>query len=452
MAETATFERLEKTVKDYQDVVELKIKEINGELEKGVKPDADTKQELTELINKYNKHQEAFDQFKESIQEQIDEQSSEMKKLKMYGGDFSKEHTFIHQLNKGFSSEAFVKWAKGYSDSKREFNLKLENMSPKDIYRIKAVTMTTGGSLTETEGQVIAPDYQPSIIRPLLRETPIRSLFPQATTNSNAINYVQEDSASGCPDYTAESTTKHKMSLTLEAKQEAVRKIAGYMKISEEMLDDIPALQGYLVSRAQERYRYTEDSRLLFGTGDSGNFPGANGVTVSADSISTNPFEQAISDPNNYSALRAAAAKLMGPGNQRNEYMPDAYVMHPVDFLYLRELKGTDGHYLDRNQTVFNATDRIMTDGMGNMFFDGIPVFLSTAITKGWFLAGNFTQGAQIFDRKGVNIRFYDQNEDDPITNRITIVIEGRLALVTYRPKAFVYEKFEDVVAVLATT
>lgn len=458
MKDSEVYEKLDGIVKKYQDELKVKVEDLQKDYDLKNEKNEQKINEVNALLEKLQSAEDDRATFQEKLQEDLDEMKGTVKQLKMFGG-VNDTQGFITHLSKALNDDSFKSWSKDFKSGKKDFVLNLKDMSPKDIYKIKAITMTTGASLTETEGDVIAPDYQPSIIRPILRTTPIRSLFNQGTTGSNAINYVQEKSVSGCPDYTAESSLKHKFSFTFEAKQEAVRKIAGFMKITEEMLEDIPALQSYLVSRANEEYRYVEDDRLLRGTGSGGDHPGASGVIPTAQTIASNPWGQVIDNPNMFSALRAASATLMGPGtlfsggDARNTIIPDAIVLHPLDFLLLKEQKGTDAHYLDRGQAVFTDRDRLMTDGMGNMFFDGIPIFLSTAMTQGKFLVGNFSLGGQLFDRKGVTIRFYDQNEDDPIYNRITIVIEARLALVKYRPQAWVYDDFSDVQnTVLAST
>ena len=58
----------------------------------------------------------------------------------------------------------------------------------------------------------------------------------------------------------------------------------------------------------------------------------------------------------------------------------------------------------------------------------------------------NFAQMATLFDRRGVSVRFFEQNEDDAINNLITVVIEGRLALPTYLPNAGIYSDLDTLI------
>jgi hypothetical protein len=52
-----------------------------------------------------------------------------------------------------------------------------------------------------------------------------------------------------------------------------------------------------------------------------------------------------------------------------------------------------------------------------------------------------------LFDREGVNVRFYDQDQDNAVRNLVTVVIEGRVALPTYLPGAGRYGNFATAIA-----
>lgn len=444
--ESKQYEELTTLIKSTKEEIDKALEKSkeearNASADQIKKVSDDTKTEIKGLIDKLNAYQEKHDKFVEDqgkVQEQLDGISSDVKKIKTFGSDGSgKIITLDNSLMKALDNDDFRKFTDSRKSGRATTEFKLEIFPS----QIKAPGDMTFGASTTNE--VAPPQYVPSIVRPTLRTTAIRQLFPQAAAQSNTIYFVKETGGEGCPDMTAEAAEKHQFDIDLTASNVTVKKIAGYLKISEEMLEDIPALQGYLTSRASEKYRYTEDKQLLYGTGVGNEI---TGITVNADTLTSNPFGEVISGANKFSVLRAAMANLMTPHTLKEEWMADAIILHPIDYLSMKELKGDDDHYLRAG--VFG---NFITEN-GGIFFDGIPVFLSTAIAQGEFIVGSFAMGAQIFDKKGVNVRFYDQNEDDAIKNMITIVIEGRLALAIYREKAFVYDTFADGLAVLATT
>jgi HK97 family phage major capsid protein len=77
----------------------------------------------------------------------------------------------------------------------------------------------------------------------------------------------------------------------------------------------------------------------------------------------------------------------------------------------------------------------------------GVPLIANTAVTTGDFLVGDFSMGAQLFDRQQSSIRFFEQDQDNAIRNVVTVVASERLALAIYRPTAFVYGDFASALA-----
>lgn len=76
----------------------------------------------------------------------------------------------------------------------------------------------------------------------------------------------------------------------------------------------------------------------------------------------------------------------------------------------------------------------------------GIPIIQTNALNDDDFLLADFPMLTTLFDRTGVNVRFYDQNEDNAIKNLVTVVIEARLALPTYLPNAGRYGAFNTAI------
>jgi HK97 family phage major capsid protein len=82
----------------------------------------------------------------------------------------------------------------------------------------------------------------------------------------------------------------------------------------------------------------------------------------------------------------------------------------------------------------------VTTDGQ--LSIAGIPIFKSTAITADKFLVGDWSMGAQIMQRNGISVQFFDQDGNNAVENMITVRVEARIAFPIYYAGAFVYGDF----------
>jgi len=285
------------------------------------------------------------------------------------------------------------------------------------------VTMTQGSSLS---GEVVAPTRVPGFIHEADRQTHVRQYLQTATTDSNLIRFVREENYEDGTAITGEGAEKPKSSFGLEAVDAPVVKIATHFKVSEEMLEDVAGLSGYISTRGTTKYRLAEDNQLLYGTGASGQLEGLTVAAADFSSVLDGPIT------NLYDVALDAQAQLAA----RN-YMASGIMLNPVDWFNLLTQKGSSGHYI---------VSDLIRQGLAPAQLNGVPVNLNTAVAQGDFFAANFAQIATLFDRTGVNVRFYEQNEDDAINNLVTVVIEGRLALPIYLPNAGVYGQLGDII------
>jgi HK97 family phage major capsid protein len=106
--------------------------------------------------------------------------------------------------------------------------------------------------------------------------------------------------------------------------------------------------------------------------------------------------------------------------------------LHPIDYENIELLKGTDARYL---------WVTVAEGGAPRVW--RMPVVETVALLdpdlsgQRIALVGAFKMGAAIFDRSGTNVEVGYAN-DDFITNYKRIRAEKRLALIVWRPAAFV--------------
>jgi HK97 family phage major capsid protein len=252
----------------------------------------------------------------------------------------------------------------------------------------EAGEVTFGNSVT---GDATGGQYVPGIFGDVRRVNRMRTFIPTGTTNSDKVVYIQQSGKQGAPAATLEGNEKPLFDKALTAVEAPVRKIAGHMRVSEEILNDIPALQAFLTTQAVEDLFDAEDTMILYGANNTA--PNFTGLTINALGASDIPATVSAANVYNWDAMIAAMAALAS-----KEYTATNIVMNPVDYYTLLMSKtSTNGDYVN-NTLVWNGTQAIV---------GGVPVAVSTAVTAGDLLVGNFRRGAQLFQREGVSVRFY---------------------------------------------
>jgi HK97 family phage major capsid protein len=288
----------------------------------------------------------------------------------------------------------------------------------------KAGDMTSGNSYT---GEVVAPTRVPGIVVDPERPAHVRDFIATATTDSNTVYYVRETAFEDNTATRAEGIAKPQSDFELSQLEAPVRKIATFVRMSTEMLNDTPGLVGYLSARLPKKLRLEEDAQILYGDGNAPNLEGITEVaTAYVDTL-------ADADVNRFDVLVKAISQA-----RVAEYMPNYIMINTADWYNMLLTKDGDGMYVFPESARFGGVAPRIA---------GVPIVATTAITAGDFLVGDFAQGVQLFDRLQANIRFYEQDSDNATKNLVTVVAEERLALPIYRPTAFIYGSFAAALA-----
>jgi len=281
--------------------------------------------------------------------------------------------------------------------------------------QVKAIT-----SLTASGGLLVAPDRLPGVIAIPQRPATVRDLLAPGRTSSNLIQYFRELVFTNSVAPVAEGTRKPESNLTFEQRQAVVIKLAHFIKATTEILDDVPAMQSMIEERLLYGLRFVEDVQLLMGSGTGNNLAGIYTTATAYVAPFVVAGETAI-DRLRLAFLQGELALLPA----------DAAVLHPTDWAKIELIKDTQGRYI-----IGNPQGTIAPTLWGRR------IVTTLAMTAGNFLAGNFRQSAQIFDRETADIVVSTENEDDFVNNRVTILAEERLALADYRPEARVKGAF----------
>ena len=284
---------------------------------------------------------------------------------------------------------------------------------------------------TSIAGDLIQNDRVGEVVRDEDRPLRIRSLLSVGRTGSDTIEYLEEtfdNQAAGVPEIFVGEATKPKSDIRYEEKTGLVKQIAHYVRISNKMLADAPQLQSVIDTRLAYGLDLVEENQLLWGTGASNDLTGILNTAGIQDYAAIHT-ERGVSDPADtlLDKIRRSRTNVA-----LQFYEASGVAIHPIDFEQIELLKGSDNRYLWVT----------VPDGAGMRVWR-LPVVESVALEnpagtgERHCIVGAFRIGANIFDREGTNIEVGYAN-DDFITNYKRIRAEKRLALIVWRPAAFI--------------
>lgn len=258
---------------------------------------------------------------------------------------------------------------------------------------------------------IIGGAFVPLTVRDILTSVPI---------SSNMANSLREASWTNSAAEVSQGAAKNESDISFEQYNVAITTVAHWIKVSNQLLADAPAIARYIDTRLRDGLAQRVDRQLLLGNGTS---PNLSGFTDSGNYTAYTP----TSDDLLVDAINRAKYTLWAAG-----YQPTAVVVNPADWGAMersRESAGS-GMYLYGLPGMNAGT---------NPF--GLRVVLSTHLASGKMLIGDFSNSATLWVREGVAVEMGYINEDFT-KNLVTIRAEERLGLGVERAGAFYYGDF----------
>jgi HK97 family phage major capsid protein len=280
--------------------------------------------------------------------------------------------------------------------------------------RMELKNTVTSGSTT------VFPDQKPGVIPGNFLPLTVRAVLGSVPVSTNMVNSLREASWVSSAAEVAQGVAKNQSDITFEQYNVPIETVAHWIKISNQLLADAPAVVAFIETRLRDGLAQRIDAQLLNGNGNS---PNISGLTDSGNFVAYTPS----SDDTLTDAINRAKYALWATGN-----MPDVVIVNPADWgtqERIRESANT-GTYL------YGAPGAVA--GM-NPF--GVQVVVSNNMTPGKFLIGALRNSAMVYDRSGAVVEMGYVN-DDFTKNVITIRAEERLGLGVERPQAILYGDF----------
>lgn len=282
--------------------------------------------------------------------------------------------------------------------------------------RVEANTLSgQGGSPPENQDTLVQTDRRAGIVPGAFRVLRVRDLIPTVPTTSNAWQFVRELLFTNAAAETAEGAAKPEMTLTFEDVTVNIRTIAHFIKASNQILADAPALRAYIDGRLRYGVELREEQQIIAGNGVGQNL---SGMTAAGNFTAFTPTsgETAI---DSISRMKYA---ILGA-----DWTPTGILLNPADWGAIERLKTGDNAYL-----VGDAFGQIVP----RMW--GLPVVVSNSLTAGKALVADFSTSYEYVERQAVVVDVGYVN-DDFTKNLVTIRAEKRGALATIRPASVRY-------------
>ena len=131
---------------------------------------------------------------------------------------------------------------------------------------------------------------------------------------------------------------------------------------------------------------------------------------------------KSVEAPNSKDVIRTIVACLSFA-----QYTPNAIVLNPLTLCAMEAEKDTTGRDLELVKIV-----------NGVKYVGTIPVIECSEIPVGYYLAGDFVEGAQLYDYSKLGIQFV-RDAETAVYNMVRLVAQEQLALVVYMPWAFAF-------------
>lgn len=296
-----------------------------------------------------------------------------------------------------------------YTKFNRDMHAK-ESMDMPMMVRKIAGVMETGN--VDAVGTNSIPfelaDFEFGLTRIQRRSPFLLSLANVSPISTMYAQWAEQENPDGTVTAVNEGSAKPIIDFDWVEKSQKVEKIAAIIKVTKEMLADLPGVRNEIDTELRELVLLKADEDLLDGNGTS---PNIKGILEFATAFS---LPTGLSSPdNNYEQIRAAIAQVV-----EAKFAPNFVVMHPTDVAALEMVKSaTDGHYL---LVPFKSAD--------GSVISGVRVVENLGMTQGEFLVGDFTKW-RVRIREAFNIDMGFIN-DDFQKNLVSIL--GEMRLVSY--------------------
>lgn len=243
-------------------------------------------------------------------------------------------------------------------------------------------------------------------------------LIPAGQTGQTSIVYMEETTLTQNASETDEAGQYNEDAYALTEQSQAVRKIATFLPVTDEQLEDVPQVRGYINNRLPMSLRRRLDSQIWNGSG-AGTPTQLLGINAKVGTQTH--LRTAYAGDKPVDALYRAARKVRVTGRA----MPNGIIMNPEDFENIRLMKTNDGAYVWGHPSE-----------KGPESIWGLPLAQSDILTAGTACVADFSY-SELAEKRGIVVKISDSHSDYFIKGKQAIRADMRVVFVIYRPAAF---------------
>ena len=288
------------------------------------------------------------------------------------------------------------------------------NMNEMEMFTSKCAEMVdkkAGASMhfktytdTVTAPQIAEVDRS---IAPQPRRTAVADFFTNATISGNAVTYFRQGAfeTSAGIGTTAQGNKKPQASTSFAGTTLALAKIAAWIKETDEIINDAPFLASEVQNSLVYQIGKAEDSYIINAIGAT------QGIGAETYDGTTVTFADGI---------LASILKV----KDEAAYDASVVIVNPADLYTLLTAK-------DQNKQYYGGG--YFSGAYGNGAFGvpssiwGVQIIASSAVSQGSALVCA-REAVKVWKKGGIDVKLYEQNEDDALYNKVTLLGEERLA------------------------
>jgi Phage capsid family len=272
---------------------------------------------------------------------------------------------------------------------------------------VKTLMTTAAGWAPETNRSGL-------VVEIATRPIQVVDVFPQMNWDQAAYVYMEETTFTNNSAEAAEGGTYAESAFVLTERTQAHSKVAHFVPVTDEQLEDVPEARAYLEGRLTFGLRQRVDSQLLVGNGTTPNMRGVNNVAgIQTQAKGADPA---------FDAILKGATKVKTTG----QAMPGFYITNPTDWQTVRLTRTVDGIYILGNPNEPGPTS-----------IWGLRVVEAQAQTLGTGVVGDFTNFSLLVWKRGIVVKVSDSHSTFFVEGKQAMRADVRGTPVWLRPAAF---------------